>query len=156
MIETQVLLTGGHELTHSIRDIGFSTIRQIYRPKKTAETVAAETPSDTHIIASVNGINAGTLTLDVNDFDLRIRGLTVLPNFRRLGVARAMVEAAAVYAIEHRCTSMKLFTIRETGNVEIFTRLGFTVIGVMLADWCESDRFKTLHEVEMARSVLRQ
>ena len=48
-----------------------------------------------------------------------------------------------------KATRLKLYTVKETGNVEVFRRLGFTVAAEREDDLFESDRFEKLTEVEM-------
>jgi len=51
----------------------------------------------------------------------------------------------------HKIVSAR--TIRETGNVEIFERLGFRVVKEETAKWCVSDRYPTLHDAYLERQV---
>ena len=52
---------------------------------------------------------------------------------------------------EHR--AIMLATIRETGNVTIFQRLGFEPVAESIAHWCVSERFEQLHDVTMEKSA---
>ena len=72
-------------------------------------------------------------------------GLFVHEHHRRRGVARALLDALG--------PRLSLFTIRETGNVPIFERLGFAVVREELATEYVSDAHAQLHEVYMERPL---
>lgn len=71
---------------------------------------------------------AGTLQYEFIDDRVHVRGLAVHPELRRRGVARRLVEYVAERGAGAGCRAVSLFTIRETGNAEIFQRLGFRII----------------------------
>ena len=51
---------------------------------------------------------------------------------------------------------MILHTVRETGNVDVFQRLGFLVESEELTTLFESDRFSALSEVVMKKDLARE
>jgi ribosomal protein S18 acetylase RimI-like enzyme len=73
-------------------------------------------------------------------------------DFRKHGVARAMLDHLAASAKDHGARRMRLFTVRETGNVAIFSRMGFTVIDEHEDTLFESESYSSLTEVEMERA----
>ncbi|EMI55819.1 GNAT family N-acetyltransferase [Rhodopirellula sallentina] len=103
------------------------------------------------ILADIDGFTAGVVSTAIEGATLRISGLTVAPEIRRLGVARALIASAECLAANAHCSNVRLFTIRETGNVSLFGRLGFHFVDETIADWCSSSRFDTLHEVQMEK-----
>lgn len=84
---------------------------------------------------------------------LHIIGLMVHPSYRRLGVARAMVEALAKIARGCSAEKLSLYTICETGNVYIFKKLGFEVISEGPGEWAEGVDGQPLTEAYMERLV---
>ncbi|WP_404304947.1 GNAT family N-acetyltransferase [Neorhodopirellula lusitana] len=136
----------------SVRDIGFATVRDTYTPNHGAAPAALNASGcRSDILADIDGFTAGVVSAAIEGNTLRITGLAVAPEFRRLGVARALIESAERVAVNARCDNVRLFTIRETGNVSLFARLGFHFVGEAMADWCSSTRFDTLHEVQMEK-----
>jgi ribosomal protein S18 acetylase RimI-like enzyme len=79
--------------------------------------------------------------------------LGVHPDFRRQGVARALLQALDRIGRQQGAKRLHLFTVKETGNVEVFRRLGFAVVAGRADEFSESDRFETLTDVEMAKRL---
>ncbi|MEX0794624.1 MAG: GNAT family N-acetyltransferase [Pirellulaceae bacterium] len=141
----------------SIREYAFESVRAIYSPVG----VSHITPVSVHenrvdAVASIGDADAGVMGIYSDGSILRVTGLGVLPAFRRCGIASALLGFAGQVAIERGCREVGLFTIRETDNLKVFLKLGFAVFHEEIADWCESNRFNTLHEVEMRRPVKPQ
>lgn len=152
MIETRIALPTDAEFIRTIRHRSFATLRDTYTPNADNQGLnSLGTRHGYEIVAVVAGQIAGVVCVTVEGAVLRLSGLGVLPEFRRRGIARSLIEHAQGVAVGANCESMRLFTIRETGNVAIFLQLGFSTIGESLAEWCFSDRFGVLHETEMER-----
>ena len=83
-------------------------------------------------------------------------GLAVHPDFQRQGVARKLIEWVIAHAPSLDHTRVVLDTIRETGNVPLFQRLGFRVVSERLANWCVSSNHQELHDVKMERVVTQE
>lgn len=157
VIETRIALPNDVDVIRTIRHRSFATLRDTYTPN--ADTQSSDSKrSDSmgtraryEIIAAVVDEFAGVVSATIDGSALRLSGLAVLPEFRRRGIARSLIDHAWRVAVDTNCESLRLFTIRETGNVEIFKQLGFSAVGESLADWCSSDRFNALHETEMER-----
>ena len=62
-----------------------------------------------------------------------------------------MIEHLATVAAQAGKHRLSLFTIRETGNIPVFEKLGFRVVHESLDSFAESDRFPELHEAYMER-----
>ncbi|WP_410050402.1 GNAT family N-acetyltransferase [Blastopirellula sp. J2-11] len=154
LISIRIASAAEREQVRSIRDRAFVSVRTVYSPTETAtpKSTSQET-ARIDAIASIQGLDAGVIGLYSDGPQLRITGLGVLPALRKRGVASGLLNFAERVAIERDCRTLGLFTILETGNVEFFLRLSFAIVDEQLANWCESDRFDALHEVEMRRDV---
>lgn len=152
VIATRIALPHEQHLVRLIRAQGFATVRSVYRPLADALPVEADSNlQHDDIFASISDCVVGTMGIAKLGSDLRMSGLAVLPSFRKRGVASSLVAHANRVAEESDCDSIRLFTIRETGNIAIFARLGFEIVAETIADWCVSDRFCKLHDTEMVK-----
>lgn len=142
-------------LANEIREKAFETVRHIYRPldDRSRDPIGNIGGDRIDVIASVEGQSVGVIGLYSEENVLRIVGLAVLNEFRRQGIARQLVCYADRVARKRGATSLGLYTIAETGNVQLFHRLGFIVLHERIAKWCSSTLFEVVHEVEMKRVV---
>ncbi len=70
-----------------------------------------------------------------------------------MGIARRLIDWVADYAPTLGHDLVVLDTIKETGNVPLFEKLGFCVFHEGVTTSFVSDKFPELHEVKMKRSV---
>lgn len=127
-----------------------ATLRPIYRPNPKALVNKAQVRAHLHrLVAIIDGHVVGTVQYQVADQSVRIMGLGVHPDFRRRGVARHLLQFLKEIGKQEKATRLQLHTIQQTGNVEVFKRLGFTVIAEGEDEFAESDRFEKLIDVEM-------
>jgi ribosomal protein S18 acetylase RimI-like enzyme len=70
-------------------------------------------------------------------------------NYRQKGIARNLIRHIEKIGIGENATQVKLHTVKETGNVDVFRRLGFTVVAEQEDDLFESEKFERLTDVEM-------
>jgi GNAT superfamily N-acetyltransferase len=103
------------------------------------------------LVADRRGRILATVEYRLGPEHLAIRGLAVEPNSQRQGIARQILDALAGIARAEGLLTLSLHTIRETGNVGVFFRLGFTAVSEEVATWCVSDNFATLHETYMEK-----
>ncbi|MHC5039614.1 MAG: GNAT family N-acetyltransferase [Planctomycetota bacterium] len=129
-------------------------LRRVYRP--TAEAIqrkADRSPVLTRLVALRDGEIVGTVEYEVTEDRVQLLGLDVHPEHRRLGVARALVVRIAERGAEEGARILSLYTIKETGNAEIFERLGFQIVEEAPAQDFESDTFDILTEYRMEREL---
>jgi len=132
-----------------------AALRRVYVP--TAEALASkasQAPQTNRLVACVNGRVAGTVRYRVEDGRLHLLGLGVGEPDRQTGVARAMIEHLTKMARRQCLTRLSLYTIRQTGNVPLFQRLGFKVVSEEPAQFAVSGDGRPLTEVYMERSVM--
>lgn len=138
----------------SIAARAFARLRAIYQPTAAAvQLKSAESPAYDRLVGECDGRIVATVEYRVPLPYLHVRGLAVDPEFERRGFARAAMDELARIARARGCAALRLFTIRETGNVAFFEHLGFRVLSESPADWCTSAQFATLTEVELERPV---
>lgn len=129
-------------------------LRTVYRP--TAEAQRARSVMDTHLqrlVAVLDGRVVGTVQYHVVGERLSFLALGVHPAFRRRGVARALVQQLERIGSDSGCSAVTLYTVRETGNVSIFERMGFRVESEEPTRLFESRSHRTLSEVMMRKTL---
>ena len=130
------------------------TLRKTYRPNKAAlDNKARMADRLNRLVATRDGRIVGTVQWYVEDESVRVVGLGVHPDFRRRGVARELLAYLGTMGRKVGATRLRLYTIKETGNVGLFTRLGFHVVAEREDRFSESDKHATLTEVEMERPL---
>lgn len=128
---------------------GLATLRQFYRPTPEALARRAKLPVLPRLVAVLDDAIVGTVEYALGRERLHLMGLFVLASHRRLGVARCFIDTLASLA---RPLPLSLDTIRETGNVPIFERLGFVVVREQPARDFVSERYRELVDVYLERA----
>ena len=124
MIEVRDAVAADADAVRRVVGDAFEALRRIYRPSAAAVAHAATLPLE-RVVAVIEAAVVGTAQWRVDGNRLRVVGLAVAPAWQRRGVARGLFEHLAQLAREHDCTALALFTIKQTGNVGVFRRLGF-------------------------------
>src|SRR5687768_11297974 len=105
--------------THArrISSDAFAGLRSIYAPTLASQASARELlPSTEQFVAELDGIIVGTVRCYVKDDALRIMALAVAKEYRRRGVARALLECCCTHATHLGLTKLATYTVKETGN----------------------------------------
>jgi len=108
------------------------------------------------LVALINDLIVGIVEYLTAIPCVGVMGLGVHQDFRRLGVARSLFCALEAIAVRKGATRLQLYTVKETGNVDVFKRLGFKVISEQEDEFSESDKFEKLTGVEMVLQLPRQ
>ncbi|MFI4852955.1 MAG: GNAT family N-acetyltransferase [Gimesia chilikensis] len=138
-----------------ICEAAFAPLRSIYRPK--GETIARQAEraqTGTRLVAEFEGALAATVQYDQHADHVHVIGLAVHPDYQRRGIAGFLLEEICQQAILLKQPVVVLDTIKETGNVPLFEKLGFRVTHEAVATWCVSETWPVLHEVKMERVLL--
>ena len=94
--------------------------------RETAETVRAQIEAGGGAVADAQGALAGAVLWDVREGGLYVKRLSVAPEFRRLGVAGALVMASEAVARADRHPRIHAgVRLRLIGNRALFASLGF-------------------------------
>ena len=154
MILRPIISSADEAAATSIAARAFASLRGIYQPMAAAvQRKSAESPAYDRLVGECDGRIVATVEYRVAPPHLRVRGLAVDPEFERRGFARAVMDELSRIAHARGCAALRLWTIRETGNVAFFEHVGFRVLSESPADWCTSAQFATLTDVELERSV---
>ena len=130
------------------------TLRRVYRPTDAAAARREQTAPRRHrLVAHVDGEVCGTVEYHFEDDRLHLMGLAVSFTHRRNGVARSLLEHLADLAAAAGKKRLSLYSVRQTGNVAIFERMGFRVIREEPAIDLVSDTAAELTEVFMMRAL---
>lgn len=131
-----------------------SELRKVYVPKPNVESVSPSQSYSSRIVAvDLTETVVGVAECVGHASALYVQGIAVAPTHRRRGVASDLLAHCATLAADAGLPALAIATIKETGNVEIFRRLGFLVIAERVSDrfWSRDERPVT--EVTLRRYV---
>lgn len=139
----------------TVFDVAFAPLRAIYRPTSEIAARQAERAKEgARLVAEVEGQVVATVQYDSHKDHVHVIGLAVHPDFQRMGIARRMIDWIVEQAPTLGHTLVVLNTIKETGNVPVFEKLGFRVFYEAVATSFVSEEYPELHEVKMERNVV--
>lgn len=129
-------------------------LRRVYWPTPIAVQHRATLAAQLHrLVAVVDRRIVGVVQYYVAGDRLAFLGLGVHPEYRRRGVAKALVRQLEQIGRECGCTTLTLNTVRQTGNVEVFHRLGFFVESEAPTGLFEGVGNMSLSEVAMRKGL---
>ena len=139
----------------NVFNAAFKPLRSIYCPTGDAIKHQAERAEEgTRLVAEIEGRIVGTVQFDDHKKHIHVIGLAVHPDFQRIGVARGMIEWVLLCAPTLGHSVVALDTIKETGNVLFFEKMGFQVVHEEIATWCTSDDHTRVHNITMEQRVV--
>ena len=125
-------------------------LRNYYCPTKAGlNHKSAIAPDLTRVVAILNQKIVGTTQYYPKNGMLRIISLSVHEEYKRQGIARALINHVCSVAKMRNCSAIRAATIEETGNVIIFKHLGFKVIGKNIDKLCEGINRKKVTDIEL-------
>jgi len=101
----------------------------------------------------MNGEVVGTVQYRLTNQSLRIIDLGVRSDFRRRGAAHALLGFIEEIGKKEGADLLQLATVKETGNVAIFHRLGFEVVSEKEDKFSVSQHLVVLTDVEMEKRL---
>lgn len=134
-------------------------LRKIYRPTKVAIAhKASHANLRTQLICESNGKVVATVQYEDIDDRLHLLGPMVHPDCQRRGIAKLFIGHIAALANDMGKRALSLYTYKQTGNVAIFSRLGFQVISESAESSSNVENMtdETLIDVYMEREVETQ
>lgn len=132
----------------AVGESAVAVLRKVYRPTPEALANWKKMPALPQLVAVVDGKVVGSVEYSLGEELLHLMALYVAESHRRQGVARALIEELVRIAGGLPVTA---HTIRQTGNVAIFQRLGFEVIHEEPARDLISTRGESLVDVYLER-----
>ncbi|MBB3102559.1 GNAT family N-acetyltransferase [Azomonas macrocytogenes] len=128
-------------------------LRRVYRPvSKPMKRAILEEKYISKMLVAVDGeLIFGVAEYYTKPDSLYIQGLATHPQHRRRGIAQALINAVEEIAIRENKPKLTLSTIKETGNSQIFARLGFIVVNEVRAEEFEGIDGQNVIKVEMVR-----
>ena len=154
MIDVRPAVPDDDAAVQTVEAAATATLRETYRPNQTALANKARLSARLkRLVATVDGQVVGTVRYYVENHAVRIIGLGVHPAFRRQGVAWALLRYLETTGKEQGATRLHLFTVKQTGNVEVFSRVGFRIVAERKDEFSESDKHQTLIDVEMEKQL---
>jgi ribosomal protein S18 acetylase RimI-like enzyme len=154
-LNTLTVRSAGPEDEPGMADVdrlAVATLRRVYRPTSAGARQQTETrTTEQPVVAMVEGRIVGVVRYYFSADRLFLFRLGVHTEYRRRGVCGALIRELERIGRCRGCTDIALHAVRETGNVEIFRRLGFVVESEQPTDLFESTKFARLHEVVMRK-----
>jgi N-acetylglutamate synthase-like GNAT family acetyltransferase len=140
-----------------IRTFATSKLRAIYTPIPSENNSAAPSEFPFTSIVALNDANVvvGTADYMINTPSVFIQGIAVATTYRCRGVARTMLNHIEMLAAKSRLSSLQIKTIQETGNVGIFQRMGFHVIGAQKSERFIGTNGQVVNEITLQCDVAR-
>jgi ribosomal protein S18 acetylase RimI-like enzyme len=151
MFVIRIVVPEDEPAAKAVTETAFEPVRAIYKPKK---PTAAEA-SQIRLVAVRDGEIIGVVSCMPKPGRLHLMGLATHPAHQRRGVARALIDHAETIARAVGLPQLSLYTVKETGNVPVFVRLGFRIVSEQPDQWSESPDGRPLTEAYMERPVGR-
>lgn len=129
-------------------------LRKVYVPKSNVAAVVHNQSHSSRIVAvDCTGTIVGVAECIGRASVFYVQGIAVAPTHRRCGIATGLLAYSALLAREAVLPTLEIATVKETGNVEIFRRLGFLVIDERISDRFWSHDERPVIEVKLKRHV---
>lgn len=142
------------EAVRQVEASATATLRQTYRPnpralshKRTISRILRR------LVAELDGAIVGTTQYYVDGNALRVIGLGVHSDFRRQGVAHALLAEVTERARRQRLPGVVTRTVEQTGNVPMFEALGFEVASRCPDEYSESVAGGELTSVSLKMTI---
>ena len=131
--------------------VATAELRTVYRPiKGKSQTKTKKTIS---VVAIIKGNVIGTAELLFYKNYILVQGVAVSPPYRKQGVARTIIEYIILRAQKESKTELVLNIIKETGNTNIFSHMGFTFASEEISEIYESVQSNQVTVVNMIKDI---
>jgi len=153
-ITVREALISDEEEMKIVAQSGIKTLRKIYRPNlKALENKKRINRDLKRLVAVTDKRIIGTVQYYIDNSCMKIIGLSVLDDYRKQGVSRKLIKTIEELAQEKNIQKISLFTIKETGNEDIFKKLGFHIMSEEPDVFSESDSFSNLTNLYMEKEI---
>ncbi len=134
-----------------LQEVVFAKWRDVYRPIAGPDPDGAKRFDLHGLVAVMDQAVVGVVKYYIEQTRLHLMGLAVDPNQRGRGIARNLIERLESIARERGLKELSLYTVEETGNVAIFSKLGFCVLTREPAPGLESQTGGPVMEAYMVK-----
>ena len=142
------------EAVREVSVAAVASLRAVYRPSQRALRRRTKRKSRrSGFVCLSDGEIVGSVEYEERDDALHVIGPLVLPSHRRRGIAGLFMDHLTEIGTAKGLRALSLNTVRETGNVEIFKRLGFCALHESPDEWSESVTGEELTDVYMERDL---
>lgn len=142
---------GEDEVRREIVQAATKELRRTYGPRENGEHCGGA-PSG--VLVALRGSTViGTAEYMLREDHIYVQGIAVHPKYREMGVCRALLCKAEEMAKKEKLIALALCAIEETGNVQIFERLGFNVKRRVTAPNHVSPEGYQVTQVDMERRI---
>lgn len=152
MISIREAIDSDREQLITVSQDSHVTLRKVYRPRASAKPIGADSPF-IRIVAVKNDIVVGMATYEVDGNSIYFGSLGVLAQYRKQGVAKALIQHIESVAIRDGFKRLTCATVEETGNVPIFEKLGFKITSCVIPEKFESLTGNAIHEVTLEKTL---
>lgn len=130
-------------------------LRRVYAPASSGEGTATQHRDcrPISLVAVIGNVVAGVVEYHVRHDEMCIRGLAVDPQQRRCGIARSLIHAVERIGVSCGKSKITLSTIKETGNPQIFAKLGFSIVSEGPAEGFHGSDKQQVTKVNMCRTL---
>ena len=156
MITVRVATPEDSEAILEVSNLAVAILRKTYLPKKAVQINRPHGEGvRTRLVALVDDRVVGTVQYAERGDGIHLIGLFVHPQFQRQGIAHQLVQFMVDVGRQNEARCLSVNTVKETGNVQIFRRLGFEVIFEAADQRSESDIYEQLTDVYMEMQIER-
>lgn len=128
-------------------------LRKVYRPLGTSNQAKCGTETWRKMVFETQGLVIGVIEFALNGKDAFIQGLAVDRGYRRRGVARKLIGVCEDRSRTEGINLLRLSTIKETGNPEIFRSLGFLISSEKISERFIGSDGQVVFQVELQKPI---
>ncbi|MGX2030062.1 N-acetyltransferase family protein [Methylocaldum gracile] len=134
-----------------IYDAATADLRQVYAPR--CGIFGDKEEVSQRLVVTEMGVVLGVVEYIDQPDQVYVRALAVARRHRRQGVAKCLMSGVEELAKNAHKQAIVLRTVSETGNVEIFSRLGFSEVNREQTNRFVATNGSDVHVVEMRRCI---
>ena len=118
--------------------------------RETEDSLRGKLESGGGFFAAMEGQNVGFVSYEIRDSYVYLGRLSVLPEYRGLGIGKALINAVESVAVNHQLHQVRLnVRIALENNHRLFESLGFKKIA-----WHKHEGFTEPTYIEMSKDLL--
>ncbi len=131
-----------------------ATLRQTYRPTSKAIAQKQSTSSAwTQLVALLDKKAVGSVVYRIEAEGIHFSSLFVHQDYRRQGIGKRLVSELEQIGRRLGLQRLSAYAVKEAGTLQIFQRIGFSIISEEPTDLFESERFDQLTEVHIVKDI---